>query len=112
MNLTGRAPYQKGSKPKKSRTANAGRLHMVKVKLLPCVICRSPPPNDAHHCFHDRYGTHRASNWQVIPLCKECHQSGIDAIHKDKKGWLRRHGPDWAFIPAVMSLLGYGTDDF
>lgn len=106
---TGRPIYQKRGKPVSDK---ASRLHMVKVKLLPCVICRSPAPSDAHHCFHDRHGTGRASDWCVIPLCKDCHQNGLDAIHKDKAGWLRRHGPDWAFIPAVLALLGYGTNDF
>jgi len=83
----------------------AGKEHMKKVKMCRCVICGSYPPNDAHHCFCDRYSGKRTSDWQVIPLCKTCHQDGPLAIHNDKKGWVKRNGPDWEFIPLVFDML-------
>jgi len=130
MNLTGQAIYQKGQdtpKPKrytglraqkpmrqvskkradyrKSDAGQAGMEHMGKVKQLPCVICLSPPPNDAHHCFHGRYGTRKASDFDVIPLCKLCHQDGPDAIHNAKRTWAEKNGFDYEYLPTVRDML-------
>ena len=79
---------------------------MRRVKALPCVICGSTPPSDAHHCIHDRYGSRKASDFDVIPLCKAHHQDGPEAIHNGKQTWRDKHGPDHAFLPLVKRLLG------
>jgi len=76
------------------------------VKQLPCVVCRSAPPSDAHHVIHDRYSGKKASGFDVIPLCKEHHQHGPEAIHNAKRSWLEKHGPDYAFLPLVKKWLG------
>lgn len=79
--------------------------HMRRVKMLPCVICGSPPPNDAHHCYHDRYGTSKKSDFDTIPLCKFCHQEGPLSVHKAKAKWREMHGPDHGFLPLVKRWL-------
>ena len=79
---------------------------MRAVKALPCVVCGRAGPSDAHHCICDRYGTRRASDFDVIPLCKACHQDGPFAIHNGKASWVARNGPDWAFLPVVAEMLG------
>ena len=79
--------------------------HMRRVKMLPCVICGSPPPNDAHHVICDRYGTRKASDLEVIPLCKAHHQDGPEAIHNGKASWVAKHGPDHGFLPLVKRWL-------
>jgi hypothetical protein len=107
--LISKTPIRKVSKKKRAYRASAegqaGMDHMARVKMLPCVICQAPPPNDAHHCYHDRYGTRKQSDLDTIPLCKWCHQDGPQSVHRDKAGWKDRHGPDYGFLDRVKQLL-------
>jgi hypothetical protein len=103
-NLAGKPPMGL----KQTRQANGtakGRAHMARVKALPCVICGKPGPSDAHHVFCGRYGQSKASDFETIPLCKECHQIGPLAIHNDKAGWIARNGPDTDYLPVVADQL-------
>lgn len=104
MNLTGRGPL--GLKqPKPERGTKAARVHIAAVKSLPCVICRRPGPSDAHHVICDRFGTSKASDFDVIPLCKAHHQDGPEAIHNGKSSWVKKHGPDHGYLPLVREWL-------
>lgn len=111
MNITGRAIAPKPDKltPAERR---AGKKHIERVKQLPCVICLAPPPSDAHHVIHDRFSFRKASDMDVIPLCKVCHQDGPEAIHNGKATWREKHGPDYGFIPVVRAWLADGEIDF
>ena len=95
-------------KSKPNKTA-AERAHIQAVKSLPCSVCTHEGPSDAHHVFHDRYSQKKASDFAVIPLCKDCHQNTLTSIHRNKKGWQTRHGPDWSYIPLVLEALGIDT---
>ena len=88
-----------------SAEGQAGLEHMARVKMLPCVICNAPPPNDAHHCYHDRYGTAKESDFDTIPLCKWCHQDGPLSVHRAKATWREMHGPDYSYLDRVKELL-------
>ena len=96
-----------GLKAPKPTTADkrAGREHMARVKQLPCIICGKPGPSDAHHVICGRYGARRASDFHVIPLCKEHHQWGPDAIHNNKAAWIAHYGPDYEYLPVVADML-------
>ncbi len=83
----------------------AARRHMRRVKELPCVICLRPGPSDAHHVFCGRYGTRKASDFEVIPLCRLCHLDGELAIHRGKASWIERNGPDTAYLLIVQEQL-------
>ena len=83
----------------------AARRHMRLVKELNCVICNRSGPSDAHHCFHGRYSTAKATDWQVIPLCRECHLTGPAAIHKQKATWAEHNGPDTDYLLIVQEQL-------
>lgn len=105
MNLMNKAPL--GLKEPKPTAAElrAGREHMAKVKTLPCVVCGKPGPSDAHHCFHDRYGNRRASDFHVIPLCRAHHLDGQEAIHNGKAAWRALYGADYEYLPVVADML-------
>ena len=103
MNLCQRPVAQKPAKP--VRGTAAARLWLERVKGLPCVICGAAGPSDAHHVYHDRYGTKKPSDFDTIPLCKWCHQDGPESVHKAKATWRAKHGPDWGFLPLVRALL-------
>ena len=103
MDLAGRGPLgQKAPKPERG-TARA-KAHLEAVKRLPCVICALPGPSDAHHVFHGRYGSAKASDFETVPLCKNHHQ-GRDGIHTNKTLWADRHGFDYDFLPLVQVWL-------
>jgi hypothetical protein len=74
---------------------------MARVKALPCICCRAPPPSDAHHVNGD--GKPR-SDWRVIPLCYNCHR-GPHGYHAAKRSWVARFGPDYEMLPLVEALL-------
>jgi hypothetical protein len=99
-NLAGLPPL--GLKPPKPKP---NREHIAKVKALPCVICHAPPPSDAHHCIHDRYGTQRVADECTIPLCKAHHQQGPDAIHNGKESWRAKYGADHEYLPVVRDII-------
>lgn len=58
----------------------AERLHVARVKALPCSVCDAPPPSDAHHI---RQGLH----YTCVALCKECHQGSFNGIHGQARMW-------------------------
>ena len=104
VNLTGKGPL--GLKqPKPERGTTKARAYMARVKALPCVICHRPGPSDAHHIICDRYGTNKASDFDVISLCKAHHQDGPEAIHNGKESWVKKHGPDHAYLEVVKEWL-------
>lgn len=103
MNLAQRPPL--GLKqPKPERGTVRAKAHLEAVKRLPCVICQRPGPSDAHHVFHGRYGSGKASDFETIPLCKNHHQ-GADGIHTNKTLWADRWGFDFEFLPVVADML-------
>lgn len=107
--LKQKTPLRKVSAKRRAyRASEAGQEaleHMRRVKALPCVICGSPPPSDAHHCICNRYGARKSSDFETIPLCRWCHLDGPEAIHNGKASWIERNGPDHAFLPLVKRLL-------
>lgn len=113
----GQKPPKPGKRPQRRpvapKLAEWERCHLQAVKNRPCRACGRGGPNDAHHCFHDRatrYGGRRAPHRDTIPLCKDCHQDGPEAIHRAKRSWREQHGPDWSHVPAVLAAI-YGDPE-
>ena len=78
---------------------------MNNVKQCSCVVCSRPGPSDAHHCRSGSYGGKRPDGFKTIPLCKLCHTDGPVAFHVDKKGWEKRNGFDYEYLPVVADML-------
>jgi len=106
MNLMGKPPMGQKAPKLTAKERAAGKAYMMQVKGLPCAVCGHPPPSDAHHCIHDRYGFKRTPDSEVIPLCKAHHQHGPEAIHNDKTAWREKHGPDYSYTKSVRMMLG------
>ena len=51
-----------------SQEGKAALEYMGKVKRLPCCACGAPGPSDAHHPIHDRFGSRKSGDFEVIPL--------------------------------------------
>ena len=86
-----------------------GAQYMGMVAQLACAACQSRVNVQVHHCFHDRYSSHRTSDYDTIPLCEGCHQGDFDttklAIHRAKTQWRMKYGPDHSFIPQTRKAV-------
>ncbi len=59
-----------------SRPSPAERVHLARVKALPCSVCDLPGPSQAHHISQQ-------TAWTCIALCPECHSNW----HGTKEIW-------------------------
>jgi hypothetical protein len=56
------------------------RVHLARVKELPCSLCDAPGPSDAHHVKQHRQYT-------CVALCKDCHQGATMGWHGQRRMW-------------------------
>ena len=61
--------------------------HMHRVKELPCAVCGTSGPSDAHHILEGRTPGRKSPDWLTIPLCKDCHQGSHNGIHGQRRMW-------------------------
>jgi hypothetical protein len=59
------------------------RVHLARVKELPCSVCDAEGPSDAHHFK-------QGLQYTAIALCKECHQGPVMGWHGQKRAWAIR----------------------
>lgn len=66
--------------PMLNKLSKSERVHIGRIKAMPCGVCDAPPPSDAHHIRqHHQY--------LCIPLCKDCHQGAYNGIHGQARIW-------------------------
>lgn len=58
-------------------------MHIARVKELPCSVCNSPGPSEAHHIK-------QGLQYTVVAVCSECHRSSILGWHGQKRAWIIR----------------------
>ncbi|CAN7471714.1 hypothetical protein LJR130_003808 [Variovorax sp. LjRoot130] len=68
------------SKNKKA-PAVAEKLHIERVKRLPCSLCDAPPPSEAHEVKQGQWFT-------SIGLCPDCHRGDHNGLHGRRHMWL------------------------
>lgn len=56
------------------------RVHLARVKELPCSVCGAAGPSEAHHIEQHKQYT-------CIPLCESCHRSNFNGIHGQARIW-------------------------
>lgn len=66
-----------------NRPTTKERLHLAKVKELPCSVCDAPGPSEAHHAKQH-------SQYLCIALCESCHRGPLMGIHGQRRAWLVR----------------------
>lgn len=82
--------------------------HLVLVRLLPCMVCGAPGPNDPHHLKRaftpDEIdpllkktatrgtGIHTGDQW-ATPACRRCHER-IETAKEGEEVFLAAHGLD------------------
>ncbi len=112
MSLTGRAPYQKGTKHKSAGKARpptaAERRHWERVRSLGCIVgpngCKGY--TSIHHCGTGAGG--RKDHMKVIGLCLDMHHigpEGVDGKRMSKRAWQEKFGTEDELIARTERLL-------
>ena len=75
------------------------RAHIQKVKELPCSVCDTHGPSDAHHI-------EQALQFCVVALCKDCHQGSLMGWHGQRRAWaIRKMGELDALNVTIQRLM-------
>lgn len=56
------------------------RIHVGRVKELPCSVCDQPGPSEAHHAKQH-------SQYLCIALCADCHRGSRNGWHGQRVMW-------------------------
>lgn len=67
------------SKNKPSMT-KAEREHVTRIKEMPCGVCETSGPSEAHELKQGQWFT-------SIPLCADCHRGSFNGIHGQARIW-------------------------
>lgn len=59
------------------------RMHLSRVKELPCSVCDAPGPSEAHH-------VKQHSQYLCVALCESCHRGPLLGLHGQRRAWLVR----------------------
>lgn len=63
-----------------NRLNNRERLHLARVKELPCSVCDEPGPSEAHHI-------EQGLQYTCVALCPDCHRGPVMGLHGQKRMW-------------------------
>jgi hypothetical protein len=63
-----------------SKLNNRERLHLARIKSLPCSVCDADTGSEAHHID-------QGSTYTCVALCVECHRGPILGWHGQKRMW-------------------------
>jgi hypothetical protein len=76
------------------------RIHLARVKELPCSVCDSKEGSEAHHVV-------QGLQYTCIALCPDCHRGSFNGIHGQKRMWsvMKMTEMD-ALNVTLMRLLG------
>ncbi len=81
------------------------RKHLARVKELPCSVCNTPGPSDAHHIEQHK-------QYLCIPLCKDCHTNGFMGWHGQKRAWITRKMTELDALNKTIEQLLENTNDW
>ena len=56
------------------------RLHLARVKELPCSVCDAEGPSEAHHI-------EQGLQYTCVSLCPTCHRDNVMGWHGQKRMW-------------------------
>lgn len=89
----------------------AAQLHKSRVAELGCILCLRLGIYDTPACLHHiREGqgmSQRASDWEVIPLCREHHQGDTGIHGLGRRAFVKRYGvTERELLDHVLASLG------
>jgi hypothetical protein len=84
---------------------NDEREYLGKIKQMPCSVCNTPGPSDAHHIKQHR-------QYLCIPLCKDCHQGSFAGIHGQKRAWIARKMDEFDALNITLKRMSESFENF
>ena len=64
----------------KLKPNNAEKMHIERIKSMPCIICQESAPSECHEINQGQWFT-------SMPLCADCHRGSVNGIHGQKRLW-------------------------
>lgn len=87
------------SKNKKAPTV-AEKLHIERIKSMPCIVCGASGPSDCHEIKQGQW-------FSSFPLCRDCHLGSHNGIHGRKAIWkVKKMDELDALAKTVEALIG------
>lgn len=74
------------------------RAHLARVKALPCSVCDTPGPSEAHH-------VNQGQQYTVIALCVDCHRGAFNGLHGQRRMWAVKRMDEWAALDVTIQRL-------
>lgn len=84
---------------------NKERLHLARVKSLPCSVCGQAGPSEAHHIKQNM-------QYLCIPLCEDCHRGSFNGIHGQKRIWHVTKKDEMSCLNNTIELLTSPSPSF
>ena len=63
-----------------NRLNDKERRHLARVKELPCSVCDTHGPSEAHHI-------EQGLQYTCVALCVDCHRGPILGLHGQRRAW-------------------------
>ena len=74
------------------------RAHLARVKSLPCAVCDTPGPSEAHHL-------EQGQQYLCVALCPECHRGPVMGWHGQKRAWAVRKMDELSALNVTLERL-------
>lgn len=74
------------------------RLHLARVKELPCSVCDAPGPSEAHH-------VKQGQQYTAVALCEDCHRGSHNGIHGRRSMWSIKKMDELAALNVTIERL-------
>jgi hypothetical protein len=87
--------------PNKRAPTAIERKHIALVKSMPCIVCGTAGPSDAHEIVQSHWFT-------SLSLCKDCHTGSHNGIHGRRSMWNVKKLNEIAALNLMVQALLYG----
>lgn len=81
-----------------NKLTNAERKHLGRVKELPCSVCDTPGPSEAHHI-------RQGDQYTAVALCPECHRGPSMGWHGGRIAWRVRKMDELKALNVTLKRL-------
>ena len=82
----------------KFKPNNAEKMHIERIKSMPCIICQASAPSECHEINQGQWFT-------SMPLCADCHRGSLNGIHGQKRLWNVYKMDELAALNETIKLL-------
>lgn len=76
----------------------AERVHLQRVKALPCSVCDTPGPSEAHH-------VKQGLQYTCVALCESCHRGSMLGWHGQRRMWSLKKMTEIDALNATLARL-------